>query len=1297
MSREEEKGGRGWLVAGRSLNTRNLPSLTGTLRLLATYNSLTDKHLAGYFNNTRIRRHLLRSGLITRSGRILSEKEYRVNIMKQDQQKYIRECLARAIFHKVLDMERHHQLEIKKKLDTLARKEQIQRLKGEHTRRFVEDNTPILTPHPPAGPKTHRGHSVLAEEGYSSPLALTAPRPYTAPGKMQPPIRLQPLLSHRTTRNSSKITSGSKPKASLLDAPFPIGGKKAMMKFRNYMDYSQREERYQLPNIHSYQIPVHLTPQPQTAKNFRESRLEPWRRKKLRPITAPNGLEPLFTRDPGRIYKIAPHSNAVITMAYFGKNVHLSYEDTDFRDEIKIYQQHCGGENLCVYSGKLLEKDVKTISPTSSRSHPYSSESEDELTEAGVEARSGTSAGSSQTSSSHDLQEHDQKKPHFPGEESLEAEIEEQEITKTDADKEPLSTEASYTHITEEEPVKETQEFTKSENENFRQPASPEANAKSPLQGEGAAMEEDRKAGLLEVEEEVGQIAGDAQAPVHDRSNAASGFSTAEGRVMAMRKPEAPLDRVEKEGRAMSSNEHPKQAAHEVCTLKEEAMEKDGFSQSGDADFYVGLKEEAGMEGGDAYHTQDADMNVGLREEAHVADVPLGERSPTGEQPAPAKESTGRVEHFLSIDNEAEAGTEGSSRLREEQLMPTGKVAAGSSVFLTVDQTLDRQRDVDSTRKALLQTAMEKEQPVSEGEQELEEAALTDSTKLSPGTLGDTAVLKEAGLSEVEAERKVGSSKQVEEQSKEGALTELEGMGSIADTAPEREDSSEVEILGGHKAAMEREDVLEAEAPLSSSRGEVWANPREVCQGNHEGLCKADIAREGVIADTELTLQQDLQAVLPGELAAAGDMEKAERPPVPLRETGSEREEVTEATVLKPEDLLKEQKAEGEEEGTEVSFEKEARASPDERKADAQEAESTSTTELGEATRLLGEPPKQEIVALLEATLHLGKPLEESEATEYKRQEGLPSQQSEAMSQPFRVPNHDGEGLIEAPGPEPADKALPPESFSTAGSEEWPSEELDSHAEVERLDGGRPLQVQGGDIMKVTQGNLLEERLTKAGLFSREAEGAKLQEEQDGARESPPGTQPDSLTGQSGAMGGDTVEAEEGLQTGGLEETAAAQGMVSTESESAGGDSEASSSADARKETWGTAGETPGESAAEERAVAEDMAPGTTKEKAREVQDSRPGKGREAGDTEAFQHAGTAGEEAGTRLLDAGQQAGAAEVFRGSVSQRALELSRACLEAAPPRKLDFSRTQQNPLEKLQGEHEGADIPVTTAE
>lgn len=42
---------------------------------------------------------------ISRNGRILSEKEYKLNIMSQDHQKYIQECLAQAIFHKVLDME----------------------------------------------------------------------------------------------------------------------------------------------------------------------------------------------------------------------------------------------------------------------------------------------------------------------------------------------------------------------------------------------------------------------------------------------------------------------------------------------------------------------------------------------------------------------------------------------------------------------------------------------------------------------------------------------------------------------------------------------------------------------------------------------------------------------------------------------------------------------------------------------------------------------------------------------------------------------------------------------------------------------------------------------------------------------------------------------------------------------------------------------------------------------------------------------------------------------------------------
>ncbi|XP_017446849.1 glutamate-rich protein 3 isoform X2 [Rattus norvegicus] len=1496
--------------------------------LLATYNSLTDKHLAGYFNNTRIRRHLLRSGLITRSGRILSEKEYKVNNMKQDHQKYIRECLARAIFHKVLDMERYRQLEIKRKLDDLARRERIQRLKGEHTRRFIEDNMPILTPHPPAGPKTNRGHSVLAEEGRSSPLTLTAPRPYTAPGNMQPPVRLQPLLSNRQIRNGSKITSGSKPKTLLLEseAPFPLAGKKAMMKFRNYMDNSQKEDLYQLPHINSYQIPVPPSPQPQ-AKSFRENRLEAWRRKRLRPITAPHGLEPLFTKDPGRIYKTAPHSNAVITMVYFGKNVHVSYDDIDFRDEIKIYQQHCGGENLCVYKGKLLEKDtfqfiskrhhgypfsltfylngiqvnrissccefkhrrssrlggkrgyfgfvcvekaspcyrciiamgldrkpssmkpkkdkiaekkeeslkknqgklrkdrenapskrnemerkessvsaafsaeeiklgvkevrtaieemewkgrighsvweedqdnavkydyeedfeidelkqdekedgedqdddqmsrgtksptegekdnlnpekeletssekaldardsenfedtgcsdseeddrqdLKTTSSISSRSHPYSSESEDESTEVGGEADSVNSEGeSSKSSSSQDLRENsDPGKLHFPAEEYLGTEIEEQEITKLDGDNGPWLTELSGTHVTEEKPTKGSQALLESEPKESRQVASSEVRAKSELL---------KEAGLPWVEE-VGQITGEAQKPGHGRSTPPGPSPTDDG-VTPMRKPEVNLDRVVEEKAVLSSNEQPVQAAQEMRTLKEEAMEKDEPSQSEDTDASVGLREkaemgedgtcrpqDADMDGGPrekagmledgTCHPQDADTDGGLREKAGISKVPLGERSPTGEQQASAEQVTETGQYPLRIASEVEAGTEGSRRHGEEQLISIEKVAAGASVFLSVEQGVDRQRDEDPDRQASLQTGMEEGRTVSQGEQELEKAAFTDSTGLSSETLGEAAILKEAGTSEVkEAEREMGSPKPDGDQGKEGALAELEVMGPVVDTGPEREDGSEEAALGGERAARGRKEFLEAETPFSSSTGEPQASPWEDFPGNHEELSKEDTAREGIITDTESTEERDVRAVFPGELAAAGGMEKAERPTPPLRETGSDREEETGAEVLKTEDLL-EHKVKGEEEGTvrEVGFEEEACASSHETEADTENAEPTGATESGEVTKLPEELPEERTITLFEATPQFEKSPEESAATNTEHQGGeeLPGQESEAPWPQERGLSHDGEGLLGAPGPEPADKAQGPEGIFTARGEEWAAEEPDSHVEPERLEENGPLQVQGGDIMRRTQGNLPKERLTRA-VVCREAEVEKPQGEGDGDKECSPGTETVGLIVQNWITGGSTVEAQEDPQEGEIEDSAEWR-EVSEESKSADGIPMASSSADAQQETWDRAGEALGETANEERTLTEDMTPRaekvavveevtsagamaeTQQEQAPEVQYSRPGEDREGGEAKASQHPGMAGEETGATRKDEEHQTGAAGEFRGSVSQ----------------------------------------------
>nr|XP_025044130.1 glutamate-rich protein 3 isoform X3 [Pelodiscus sinensis] len=338
---------------------------------LVTYNSLTDKHLAGYFSNTRIRRHLQRSGLISRSGRIISEKEYRLNAVRKDHQRYVRECLAQAIFHKVLDMERHHQLEIKRQLENVVRRERVQRLKVERSRRSVEDINPLLSPRPPAGPRSRYGHHVLADGEQSGPSqASSSPRPNTAPGNMQRPVRLQPLPGYPTAGSTPKTPSRSKQKFLELehDHQFSSEGDKSMLRLMNSVDYLAGLSPYQLPIINNYVIPVPPPPQ-KGDKNLKGVRHGTSRGRRFRPTTAPDGLEQLLTKDSGKFHKPSLHSNASVTMIYLGKSVHLSHDDTDYRDEIKVYQQHCGGENLCVYKGKLLEGE--TFHFTSKRHHGF--------------------------------------------------------------------------------------------------------------------------------------------------------------------------------------------------------------------------------------------------------------------------------------------------------------------------------------------------------------------------------------------------------------------------------------------------------------------------------------------------------------------------------------------------------------------------------------------------------------------------------------------------------------------------------------------------------------------------------------------------------------------------------------------------------------------------------------------------------------------------------------------------------------------------------------------------------------
>ncbi|KFZ64500.1 Uncharacterized protein C1orf173, partial [Antrostomus carolinensis] len=220
------------------------------------------------------------------------------------------------------------------------------------------------------GPRNRYGlHPSVAREA-ASPSQLSSWRPNTAPGNTQHPRRLPPLHSCAAVGSVPK-TSSSKQKCNVLenDQQFASRGERSGLRLMNSVEYVTGISPYQLPVINNYEIPV---PPPSLQKGDRSIntvRNRTSRGRRFRPTTAPNGLEQLLTTNSGGFPKPSLHSNAFVTMVFLGKSVRLSHSDADYRDEIKVYQQHCGGENLCVYKGKLLEGE--TFQFVSKRHHGF--------------------------------------------------------------------------------------------------------------------------------------------------------------------------------------------------------------------------------------------------------------------------------------------------------------------------------------------------------------------------------------------------------------------------------------------------------------------------------------------------------------------------------------------------------------------------------------------------------------------------------------------------------------------------------------------------------------------------------------------------------------------------------------------------------------------------------------------------------------------------------------------------------------------------------------------------------------
>uniref|UniRef100_A0A8V5G0W7 DUF4590 domain-containing protein n=1 Tax=Melopsittacus undulatus TaxID=13146 RepID=A0A8V5G0W7_MELUD len=188
---------------------------------------------------------------------------------------------------------------------------------------------------------------------------------------MQHPPCLQPLRSSAAEGSLPK-TSGSSHRCHVLKCvkQFVIRQERSGSRVLNSVKCVTGVSPYQLPAINNYVMPV---PPPRLQKkSLNAERNGMPRGRQFHLATAPSDAEQPPKKPAGGFSRSPLRSNACVTMIFLGKIVNLSHDDADCRDEIKVYQQHCGGENLCVYKGRLMAGETFQFISKRHRGFPFS-------------------------------------------------------------------------------------------------------------------------------------------------------------------------------------------------------------------------------------------------------------------------------------------------------------------------------------------------------------------------------------------------------------------------------------------------------------------------------------------------------------------------------------------------------------------------------------------------------------------------------------------------------------------------------------------------------------------------------------------------------------------------------------------------------------------------------------------------------------------------------------------------------------------------------------------------------------
>ncbi|XP_048251071.1 glutamate-rich protein 3-like isoform X8 [Haliotis rufescens] len=356
---------------------------------LSAYNSLSDKHLAGYFANTKMRGHLRKSGLITRRGQIVTETSYRLNIARKEHKKHVKDLLAQAIVHKTLDLERHRQVAIRQKLEEIAKIELVQRVRGERNCHAVDEALlPLITGSPREKDAPYKRHTRSRSEGKRD--RSDSPR---SQGHRTPTPRSGGYAENELLIEERVIyvdDDGNTIDMSDCEQPLVRSGRSRTPRSREEIDarhlYSLNPlalRRYATALAKMEQTNTLASPYliPQIPIPPSSPRTGPARHRSAgnrgrstssdkSPKRSP-GVD-LHRREPAMRHQGDIHSNCEVTMKFHGWALKLARERTDNRHDVSVEQQHCGGNTLTVFKGLIEPGSKFSFTSKRHRGYPFS-------------------------------------------------------------------------------------------------------------------------------------------------------------------------------------------------------------------------------------------------------------------------------------------------------------------------------------------------------------------------------------------------------------------------------------------------------------------------------------------------------------------------------------------------------------------------------------------------------------------------------------------------------------------------------------------------------------------------------------------------------------------------------------------------------------------------------------------------------------------------------------------------------------------------------------------------------------